>query len=63
MADGERFGGAAPERALVEVLTGGIGLSRPYSIVEEAEIPWTLRRDARSHITYRTHYVHARKGT
>jgi hypothetical protein len=38
-------------------------LSMGYAIVEEAELPWALRRDARSVVTYRTHYVRARKGT
>jgi uncharacterized protein YbaR (Trm112 family)/SAM-dependent methyltransferase len=59
--DEERLGGADPAGALREILR--TGLSMGYAIVEEVELPWTLRRDARSTVTYRTHYVRARKGT
>lgn len=58
MAEDERFGGADPAAALVEMLTG-----RGFTVVDEAELPWTLRRDARSTLIYRSHYVRARKGT
>jgi len=61
MQEHERFGGADPAGALREIVAGGLSMS--YAIVEEAEVPWTLRRDARSSVTYRTHYVRARKGT
>lgn len=61
MAEHERFGGADPAEALRLILRSG--LSMGYTIVEEAEVPWTLRRDARSSVTYRTHFVRARKGT
>ncbi len=63
MADHERLPGANPAATLVEILQAGEGLSRPYTVEDEAEIVWTLRRDARSSVTYRTHYVRARKGT
>jgi uncharacterized protein YbaR (Trm112 family) len=63
MHEHERFGGADPAGALRDILRNGTGLSMGYAIVEEAELPWTLRRDARSVVTYRTHYVRARKGT
>jgi uncharacterized protein YbaR (Trm112 family)/SAM-dependent methyltransferase len=63
MGEDERFGGADPAAALRELLTGGIGLRARYRIEDESEISWTLRRDARSSVTYRTHYVRARKGT
>jgi SAM-dependent methyltransferase len=59
----ERFGGADPAAALVALLSGGTGLTGRYQIEEEAELSWTLRRDARSSVTYRTHYLRARKGT
>jgi hypothetical protein len=39
--------------------TGVLG-SR-YAIEDEAELPWILRRDARSAVSYCTHYVRARK--
>ena len=61
--DEERFGGADPATALREILQTGAGLSMGYAIVDEAELPWTLRRDARSTVTYQTHYLRARKGT
>jgi len=63
MAEHERLPTAAPERALAEILSSGAGLSRAYTVEDEAEIRWTLRRDARSTVTYRTHYLRARKGT
>jgi SAM-dependent methyltransferase/uncharacterized protein YbaR (Trm112 family) len=53
--DRERFGGADPAAALVERLREG------YVIEEEGEVPWALRRDARSVVSYRAHYVRARK--
>jgi uncharacterized protein YbaR (Trm112 family) len=63
MEEHERFGGADPAGALVDFLVTGEGLRIPYVIEDQAEIMWTLRRDARSSVTYRTHYVRARKGT
>ena len=54
-----RFGGAEPAAALVELLRRG--LSVPYVIEEEAELGWTLRRDARGTASYCIHYVRARK--
>lgn len=35
--------------------------ARGFVVEDEAELPWTLRRDARSAATYRIHYVRARK--
>ena len=63
MQDDERIGGADPAAAVVEILRAGNGLRSRYRIEDEAEIAWTLRRDARSAVTYRTHYVRARKGS
>jgi uncharacterized protein YbaR (Trm112 family)/SAM-dependent methyltransferase len=63
MHEHERFGGADPAAALRELLTSGTGLRARYRIEDDCEIAWTLRRDARSAVTYRTHYVRARKGT
>ena len=57
----ERFGGVDPAAALVEILTTGTGLGARYAIEDHCELPWTLRRDARSAATYRIHYVRARK--
>ena len=54
MADHERIGEADPVAALAALLDG-------YRIEDTAELPWTLRRDARSVLTYRVHYLRARK--
>jgi uncharacterized protein YbaR (Trm112 family)/SAM-dependent methyltransferase len=59
----ERFGGADPAAALRTLLAEGTGLRARYRIEDDSEISWTLRRDARSSVTYRTHYLRARKGT
>jgi hypothetical protein len=61
--EAERFGGDDPAAALTAILTTGSGLGAPYTIEDTDELPWTLRRDARSAATYRIHYVRARKGT
>ena len=39
------------------VLTG----TARYRIDDEADLPWTLRRDARSSVSYAIHYLRARK--
>jgi SAM-dependent methyltransferase len=56
MAEDERIGGADPAAAVASHLreTG-------YMIEDEADLPWTLRRDARCSLSYRTHYLRARK--
>lgn len=61
LADDVTVGGADPASWLVEILRTGTGLRARYDIEDEADIEWTLRRDARSTIRYRTHYVRARK--
>jgi SAM-dependent methyltransferase len=68
MEDGERIGGADPAAEVVALLRGGgaglpgiAGIAGRYEIEEQAEIPWTLRRDARSAVEYRVHYLRARK--
>ncbi|CAN5828764.1 hypothetical protein BH11MYX2_BH11MYX2_38000 [soil metagenome] len=60
VAKEERFGGADPAAELVRILTSG-ELGAVYAIEEQAEVPWELRRNARSTITFRSHYVRARK--
>lgn len=57
----ERFGGDDPAAELVRILRTGERLGARYAIEEEADIAWPLRRDARSTVTYRTHFVRARK--
>lgn len=61
MDDRERIGGADPAAAVTAILRDGTDLSAPYQIEEEAEISWTLRRDARSAVAYRAHFLRARK--
>ncbi len=53
--------GPDPAAELRERIT--TSLSRPYTIEDEADVDWTLRRDARHRVTYRTHYLRARQGT
>ena len=53
--DEARLGGADPAGALVAHL-------RPtFTIEDETDLAWTLRRDSRCEVTYRVHYVRARK--
>lgn len=61
MDDEERIGGADPAADLAAILRDGQGLGARYRIEDEADVPWTLRRDARSAATYCIHYVRARK--
>jgi SAM-dependent methyltransferase len=61
MADGERLGDRDPAGELAELLRGGRELSARYEIEDEVELPWTLRRDARSAASYSIHYLRARK--
>ena len=61
MADHERLGGADPAADLAALLRGGTELSARYAIEDEADLVWTLRRDARATATYSIHYVRARK--
>lgn len=53
----ERLGGADPAAALRDEVRA-LG----WSIEEEADLPWTLRRDARALSVYQTHYLRARRG-
>jgi hypothetical protein len=59
--DAEAFGGADPAAELTSILRSGRDLRSPYRIEDEAEVPWTLRRDARSEVLYRVHYLRARR--
>ena len=57
----ERLGGADPAAEITRILRTGHGLRASYQIEDEAELAWTLRRDARSEVTYRVHYLRATK--
>lgn len=61
MAEGERIDGADPAREVARILRDGDGLGARYTIEDEHDLAWTLRRDARSSVVYRTHYLRARK--
>ncbi len=61
MDDQERIGGSDPAADLAAILQDGRDLGSRYEIREQAELPWTLRRDARSAVAYRTAYVRAVK--
>jgi uncharacterized protein YbaR (Trm112 family)/SAM-dependent methyltransferase len=56
LADDERLGGADPATALLAHLRG-----LHYEILDDTDLPWTLRRDARSAVHYRAHYIRARR--
>jgi SAM-dependent methyltransferase len=61
MEDHERLGGVDPAAGVATILREGKGLEARYRIEEEADVPWTLRRDARSTVSYRVHYLRARR--
>jgi len=61
MEDHERLGGADPALDVAAILRDGRELGARYRIDDEADVAWTLRRDARSTVTYRVHFVRARK--
>ena len=54
--DGARLGGADPAAAVA-----GWFANRGYRLEDQDDLPWSLRRDTRSVVTYRTHYVRVRK--
>jgi SAM-dependent methyltransferase/uncharacterized protein YbaR (Trm112 family) len=51
--EAQRFGGADPTAALPALL------GKDFVVEETAELPWRLRRDARSHTYYWVHYLRA----
>ena len=61
LADAERLGGSDPASDLAAIFRNGSGLGARYRIEDEAELPWVLRRDARSSASYAIHYLRARK--
>ena len=61
VADEHRFGGADPAAALRRRLVEGEALEARYTVEDEADVPWTLRRDARSAVVYQVHWLRARK--
>lgn len=61
VAEEQRLGGADPAADLRHRLTGGVALEARYRVEDDAELPWTLRRDARSATSYRVHWLRAQK--
>jgi len=59
--EAERLGEREPAAAIAAILRTGEGLRARYRIEEEAELGWTVRRDARTEVAYRIHYLRARK--
>lgn len=56
-----RLGGADPAAALRQRFLHGSELEARYTIDDEDELPWSLRRDARSATVYRVHWLRATK--
>ena len=52
----ERLGGSDPAAALRSEAT-----QLGWSVVDEAEVPWSLRHDSRSATLYSVHWLHSRK--
>src|SRR5262249_6491639 len=61
VAEEHRFGAADPAADLRRRVIEGLNLEARYVVEEEAELPWSLRRDARSAVLYRVHWLRARK--
>lgn len=61
--EGERLGGVSGDAAAAvrDRLTTGHGLGARYRIEDERELPWHLRRDARSVQSYAVHWLRARR--
>jgi hypothetical protein len=58
-----QLGGADPAADLGALLAAGRGLGSRDELRETAELAWTLRKDARSAVAYRTFYLRANKET
>lgn len=57
-----RLGQHDPAAEVVRRLTAGEGLEAPYTIEDEADLLWWLRREARSGHAFSVHYLRGRKG-
>jgi uncharacterized protein YbaR (Trm112 family) len=56
-----RLGGADPEAELVRRLRSGDGIEDCYTVEDQAQLTWWLRRDSRSGTAYAVHWLRARK--
>lgn len=61
VAEEGRLDAADPAQMLHGLLQNGHGLSSTYTIDESRELRWRLRRDARSAVSYFSHYLRAHK--
>jgi SAM-dependent methyltransferase len=61
VADEHRLGAHDPAAELRRRLTEGVDLEARYAVSDEDELPWSLRRDARSATVYRVHWLRAHK--
>ena len=61
VADEHRLGAHDPAAELRRRLVEGVELEARYTLADEDELPWSLRRDARSATVYRVHWLRARK--
>ena len=61
VAEQGRLGEEEPAASVRAALLAGQELEVQYQIEEEAELPWSLRRDRRSAHAYLVHYLRARK--
>ncbi len=56
VVEGHRLGDADPAGEIARHFR-----AQGYQIVDEVDVPWSLRRDSRSAVTYSAHYLRARK--
>jgi SAM-dependent methyltransferase len=63
VGESHRLGADDPAAEILRRFTGGVDLEATYTIEESVDVPWTLRRDARSSVAYSTHYLRARKAS
>jgi SAM-dependent methyltransferase len=61
VAEDQRLGGADPAAEVRRRFADGVDLEARYTITDEAALPWSLRRDARSATVYRVHWLRATK--
>ncbi len=59
--EGERLG-RDPAAEVRQRFTDGAQLEARYAVEDEAELDWRLRKDARSAVVYRTHWLRLKKG-
>jgi SAM-dependent methyltransferase len=61
VAEEHRLGDADPAAAVRRHFTDGADLEARYAVTDEGELPWSLRRDARSATIYRVQWLRVHK--